>query len=132
MMTPEGRLKKEIDKFLYRLPKCYIFKPVQMGIGVRTVDYLCAIDGRFVGIEVKAPGQTPRKLQERCLQHIISAGGAAFWCDSFQSFLMNMTVWGLIKPNGGDRLQKRRFKKPHAGFDCNNTPGSEGSDGSPF
>ena len=57
-MTPEGKVKDKIRKFLKELPRCWHFAPVSNGMGVAGIpDILCVIDGRFVGIECKAPGK---------------------------------------------------------------------------
>lgn len=92
MTTPEGELKRLVDKHLKALPNCYFFSPVQAGYGKRTIDRLCCIDGRFVGIELKAPGEVPTKLQENIMRDIRAAGGIAFWCDSFDKFLFGIAV----------------------------------------
>jgi hypothetical protein len=34
-------------------------------------------DGRFLGIEVKRPGEKPTEIQEECRRRIIAAGGVA-------------------------------------------------------
>lgn len=92
MTTPESKLKKQVDKYLKELPHCYFFSPVQMGFGKRTIDRLCCINGRFVGIELKAPGEVPTKLQENIMRDIQAAGGVAFCCDSHDNFLSMMHV----------------------------------------
>jgi hypothetical protein len=40
-------------------------------------DLLCCYRGRFVGLEVKLPGNSPSPVQRRVLQEIVSAGGYA-------------------------------------------------------
>ena len=57
MATPEGKVKGQIDRALKTLPRCYHFKPVQSGLGSKTLDYLLCINGRFVAIEAKALGE---------------------------------------------------------------------------
>ena len=55
----------------------------------------CSPTGRFWSIEVKKPGEEPSKLQFYNIDEVEERGGVAFWCDSFQSFLMkykNSTV----------------------------------------
>lgn len=92
MTTAEGKLKQQVDKYLKALPSCYFFSPVQMGYGKRTIDRLCCINGWFVGIELKAPGEVPTKLQENVIRDIRAAGGIAFWCDSFDEFLSEIRI----------------------------------------
>lgn len=96
MTTPEGKVKQKITTYLKHLDRCYFFKPVQMGMGTRTVDVLCCINGRFVAIEVKAAGERPTKLQEHCLRDIEHAGGIAFWTDSYEGFFATLVLKGLI------------------------------------
>jgi hypothetical protein len=74
MMTPEGRVKKQIRNWL-REQGAYIFSPVQMGFGASTLDLLVCWNGRFVGIEVKAPGKTPTDRQCAICDEITMAGG---------------------------------------------------------
>jgi len=107
MRTPEGYLKADIKKFITSLPCRYQFWPVQMGIGKRTVDGLWCINGRFVACEVKREGEKPTPLQEQCMKEVIEAGGAAFWCDTFESFIANMKMWGLIPQFDGDKVDQK-------------------------
>jgi len=84
-MTPEGKVKKRLRKKLKELPECYVFMPVQSGLGASTLDYLCCINGRFVGIETKKPnGELPPKMtprQEVVAAEIEAAGGNVFLVD---------------------------------------------------
>ncbi len=95
-MTPEGELKKKYRAYLKQIG-AYDFAPVQTGYGKRTIDDLCCIKGRFVGMEAKAPGEEPTPLQYRCMEDIKKAGGVAFWFDSYEGFLLNMAAWGLAR-----------------------------------
>jgi hypothetical protein len=96
--TEEGLLKIKVKRYLDQLPRMYRYMPVPHGYGTQTLDFLCCINGRFVGIETKAQGQKPTPRQEQCMKAIIAAGGAAFWADSFEGFLIAMSVWGLTPP----------------------------------
>lgn len=40
-----------------------------------------------IWVETKAPGETPSPIQEAVMREIRTAGGTAFWVDSFQKFL---------------------------------------------
>jgi len=83
-MTPEGVVKKQIRDWLKSVG-AYVFSPVQMGIGSRTLDLLCCIKGRFVAIEVKRPGvNEPTKIQALCIREIAQAGGIAFTTNSLE------------------------------------------------
>jgi len=81
-MTPEGAVKKQIREWLTE-HGAYHFAAVQMGMGTRTVDLLCCMQGRFIGIEVKRPGVLKSsKFQTLVIKEIINAGGIAFVTDS--------------------------------------------------
>ena len=80
-MTPEGKVKDKIDAALKTLPCIYHFKPVQSGLGAKTLDYLLCINGRFVAIEAKAPGKDYTELQREHKNQIEAAGGIVFLVD---------------------------------------------------
>ena len=84
MSTPEALLKARIRTWLVDEKKAYYFAPVQRGLGGSTLDILCCIKGRFVGIEVKVPGKRPTARQKIVIQAISDAGGVAFWSDSLE------------------------------------------------
>lgn len=86
MLTPEGREKQKLRKFLKAIGS-YRFSPVQMGLGQTTLDELCCIKGRFVGIEVKAPGNIPTPRQRLTMNEIERAGGIAVWGDSYETIV---------------------------------------------
>lgn len=109
--TPEGKVKADIDAAIAQLPKKYRYCPPSTIYGRRAIDRFLCVNGRFVGIEAKAPGKRPTKLQERTLKEIIDAGGAAFWCDSVESFLINMRLWGLLPDVPPDRLWEKRWPR---------------------
>jgi hypothetical protein len=83
-MTPEGRVKNLINKYLstLRAPfsgvEIYAEMPVPSGYGKSGLDYTMCLWGHFVAIECKAPGEwlTPRQ-RSRALE-IIAAGGTVF------------------------------------------------------
>jgi len=80
-MTPEGKVKTKIDRALKTLPRCYKFKPVQSGLGAKTLDYLLCINGRFIAIEAKALGKDYTPLQQSHKEEIETAGGIVFLVD---------------------------------------------------
>jgi len=45
-------------------------------------DLICCIDGKFIGIEVKKPGEQPRELQYHHIDLIVKSGGYAFYTTS--------------------------------------------------
>ena len=81
MITPEGRVKKKVRDYLKSIG-CYYFSPVQMGLGTTTLDDLCCIGGKFVGIEYKAEGKIPTPRQQLTMSQIRRAGGIAVWGDT--------------------------------------------------
>lgn len=96
MRTPEGYTRDAVRKWLKTLPHHYRFAPVQMGLGAATVDELCCIGGRFVGIEYKAPGKSPTPRQLLTLRQIHQAGGVAIWGDDANKIIEELkTALGL-------------------------------------
>lgn len=80
-MTPEGKVKKEIKDYLKSIG-AYYFMPVQAGYGAPSLDILCCVNGWFVAIEVKAPGNEPTPRQFATMKAINAADGLAFWATS--------------------------------------------------
>jgi len=80
-MTPEGEVKRDLRKWL-DAQGIYYFMPVQTGYGKSTLDFLCCINGWFVGIETKAPGKVPTARQQRVMKEISEADGIAVWGDN--------------------------------------------------
>lgn len=114
MKTEEGALKDKIKAWL-KNRNAYFFMPVQMGYGSTTVDFLCCVNGKFVGVETKAEGKKPTPRQELTIADIRKAGGISFWCDSFESFLINMAALGAIKPSDRDYREPLIASPPTAG-----------------
>ena len=82
-MTPEGRVKQAVKIWL-TLKGYYYFMVVSNGMGrVGAPDLFVCADGKFVGIECKAPGKrgntTPN--QDRELAAIRAANGVALVVD---------------------------------------------------
>jgi hypothetical protein len=84
MKGPEAKLKDEVKAWLKSL-NAYTYMPVPAGYGAQTLDFLCCINGRFVGIETKAEGKVPTPRQEACMRAIREAGGVAVWGDSLEA-----------------------------------------------
>jgi|SRR5580698_760 hypothetical protein len=74
-MTPEGRVKKNINRVLASFPFVYSFMPVQYGMGASGLDYHC-VAGKLMQIgllvelvpiaffiEAKRPGSGPTNRQ---------------------------------------------------------------------
>ena len=78
-MTPEGKVKAEIKKYLDSLGQsCWHFSPMMMGYGRKGIpDIVGCYKGHMFTIEVKAPGKmgtvTPWQLREA---NALKAAGA--------------------------------------------------------
>ena len=96
-MTPEGKVKAQIDKLL-KAHDVWYFKPVQTGLGVRgTPDYLCLLQGRFFAIEAKADAtKKPTEMQKCQMEEIMRRSGYAMVIhagnlDELRRFLASFT-----------------------------------------
>lgn len=79
--TPERKVKTKVINFLKSIGAYYAM-PVASGFGNAGVpDILCCYRGKFIGIECKANGGKPTRLQLSNLQAIRDAGGLAFVID---------------------------------------------------
>jgi hypothetical protein len=96
MSTPEALLKTKIRAYLRDELGAYVFSPVQMGMGEATLDILCCIKGKFVGIEVKVPGKKPTPRQKFTIEAMIKAGGVAFWTDSLDYTREMLRAGGFV------------------------------------
>lgn len=94
-MKPEALIKSKIRSFLIAEKRAYVFSPVQMGMGIATLDILACINGKFVGIEVKVPGKKPTTRQNVTMDQIVAAGGVAFWTDSLDYTKTMLKAAGL-------------------------------------
>lgn len=102
-MTPEGRVKNMVKRALDKLgPDCWRFMPVQSGYGSVALDFLLAINGRFVAIETKAPGKGLTPLQEGTKAAIEAAGGLVFvvWDETSLELAMKIILALEFDPNG--------------------------------
>lgn len=83
MATPEGRVKTAIKQYLNSLGVWH-FSPPANGFGRSGIpDLVCCWQGRFIGIEVKAPGKlhNTTTMQDREIASINAAGGTALVVD---------------------------------------------------
>lgn len=77
-MAEEKTFENKIKKFLETLPTIYYLKHWAGRYSKRGVpDILCSINGRFVGIEVKASKGKPTPLQVKNVKEINESGGYA-------------------------------------------------------
>lgn len=84
-MTPEGYVKAAVNRLLAKYKGIYRFMPVPAGYGAPTLDYLVCANGRFIGIETKAPGKKPTGRQRMTIVDILAAGGMCFVIDGIDS-----------------------------------------------
>lgn len=74
-MTPEAKVKAKI-KAILKEEKIYYAMPIGTGFGNSGVpDFLCCVNGLFLGIEAKANGGKPTELQKKNLKDIELCGG---------------------------------------------------------
>lgn len=77
-MTPETKVKKEIIAYLDTLSECWHVAYHSMGYGKRGVpDRIICYRGKFIALEIKAPGGKATPWQERCIAEINAALGDA-------------------------------------------------------
>ena len=82
-MTPEGKVKEEVKRWL-KARNVWYYMPIQNGMGVVGIpDFVCCWEGRFIAIETKAPGKRANVSanQERQIMGIHQAGGSAIVVD---------------------------------------------------
>lgn len=78
-MTPEGRVKKKIN-FLLDKHSLFVYteKMVPTGFGTSGLDYTLCVNGLFVAVEAKAPGEWLTPRQRMTALKILGAGGKVF------------------------------------------------------
>jgi|TARA_R110000744_G_scaffold216216_3_gene335023 hypothetical protein len=80
MLTPEGAVKKKV-KAILTAHEAYYHMPVQNGMGMPTLDFVCCHKGMYLTIETKADGKLMTKRQEDTATAVRAAGGVAFCID---------------------------------------------------
>ena len=81
MSTPEKKVKDKVKRMLAE-HKAYYFMPATHGYGSSGVpDIIACLDGMFLGIECKANGGKPTRLQLSHLSEIEYNGGISFVID---------------------------------------------------
>lgn len=94
-MTPEGKVKAEVKKWL-KEKGIWWYAPVQNGMGVVGIpDFICCWKGRFLAIETKAPGKLANVSanQDRVLNEIQGHLGIAVVVDSVE--LLEKLIGGV-------------------------------------
>lgn len=78
-MTPEGRTKAALKRWLADRGVVYAYWPVPTGYGATTLDCLVCYQGCFWGIECKRQGvEKPTPRQAAVMRQIREAGGQTF------------------------------------------------------
>lgn len=98
MATPEGKVKAKIKSYLKTVPDCWFYMPVQNGMGVVGIpDIVACIQGRFVGIETKAPGKENNVTanQRANLDAITASGGVAFVSSDLDTVISQLKAHGI-------------------------------------
>jgi len=81
MPTPEAKVKAKI-KAILKAHNIYYAMPIGTGYGNSGVpDFLCCVNGKFLGIEAKAGKGKTTALQEKNLRQIQESGGLAMVVD---------------------------------------------------
>ncbi len=87
-MTPEGKVKAKIVAYLKDMRvagmEVYWFSPIGSVYGKSGVpDIIVCFEGKFIGIEVKAPGKLKNTtaLQDKAHKDIRAAGGGVLLVD---------------------------------------------------
>lgn len=101
-MTPESKIKKEIDAYLKTLGhNWWGFKPMMMGYGRKGIpDIIGCYKGYFVALEVKSDIGKLTPWQEAELNAIKCADGAAFVVrsvDEAKKALLHVLHWENIR-----------------------------------
>ena len=99
--TPEGKVKDKIKTFLKSIPGCWFFMPIGGPYSRHGIpDIIAIINGRFIGIEVKAAGKfyNTTELQDLTMEDIREAGGVAFVADSVDIVKTQLFLAGVYVP----------------------------------
>jgi hypothetical protein len=100
-MTPEGRVKAMVKKYLATLSYLYQHWPVQNGMGAPTLDCIGSHMGRYFAIETKAPGKKMTPRQETTARSIRASGGQVFVIDGAESMAPFIAWVGKEPPAEG-------------------------------
>jgi len=90
----EQAIQNRIMTYLKKLG-AYSLKVISAGKN-GVPDIIVSLDGRFVGIEVKRPGEQPTALQSYNIEQIRKSGGVAFVADSIQSVKEQLKEQGVL------------------------------------
>jgi hypothetical protein len=77
-ITPEGQVKKEIDKLLAMYTFVWVWKPVVTTMGKPALDYVVCVQGQLLMIEAKAEGGWLTPRQRQTTRDLLLAGADVF------------------------------------------------------
>lgn len=105
-LTPEGKIKHKVKEILREFGVWY-FLPGNNGMGRSGIpDFVCIVNGQFVGIECKADEKkVPTLLQIRCGEEIKAAGGRWVLVRSGDDLVALRTFLRLLIKSTTDRRQ---------------------------
>lgn len=108
---PEGKLVTKIKDLIKDAEgRCFKIHGSDEGfqeIGIP--DLLCCIYGRFVGLEVKQPGEPLRPRQRKVLNEIYAAGGVAAVCETVGQVAVLLAF--LDKESDSDKARGLMFDR---------------------
>lgn len=96
MTKPEKRIENQIKSYLDSIGAYYIKTHGSMFSKAGTPDILACVNGKFVGIEVKAPGGRVSALQIANIKLINNAGGVAFVAYSLEETKQHIKELGIV------------------------------------
>lgn len=96
-MTPEAKVKQKVGKQLKEL-EAYFFYPATGGYGRSGVpDVVGCFHGKFFAIECKAGKNTTTALQDREIEKIKEANGAAWVVNEDNIDSLTACMWALAR-----------------------------------
>lgn len=111
MPTPEGRIRAKFDRALKGLEECYKFKPVQMGLGAPSLDYLFCVRSNFVAVELKRDANHKMSgRQSQTAKEIRAAGGLVLLVYDDRSIERAIRILANLKP-WHERCKKIAYNK---------------------
>ena len=106
--TPEGKVKQKVKAVLKKHGVWY-FMPVPCGYGLAGVpDFICCVQGKFLGIETKAPGKAKSltKHQAACHRAIRQSGGEVVVVDNADK--IDIIIQTMIEGDGDGEAGRLR------------------------
>jgi hypothetical protein len=77
----EATVKKKLSAYLKSIG-AYVYMPVPMAYGKRTIDYLICYQGKFYGIETKRSDISKPTAAQDCVMREIAKAGGGVWLEN--------------------------------------------------